>query len=116
MQINSDAEKKKEELMQAPPRPSSERCVYRVPSKLDRCVLQSPAVGVSLGLFDDEPKPGMELNLCIFLRGVGASDGELWPKEDESEVGEAAPTLEEEWELYEEPVALGVWYTYSPST
>lgn len=80
-----------------------------MPSKLDRCVLQSWAVGKSL-LLVDEPKPGMELNRFIFLRCGVPTGGELWAKEDASEVGDdTMPLPAELWELWEEPVALGVW-------
>lgn len=90
----------------AGPSADSEWRVYLVPSKLDRWFLQSWAEGMSL--LAEEPKPGMELNLCIFLRCGFSMAGELWAKEDESEVGELTLPVEL-WELYEEPVALGVW-------
>lgn len=88
--------------------------VYRVPSKLDRCVLQSCAGCMSLLLV--EPNPGMELKRFIFLRSLLLTTAVLWLYEGTSDVGDALGLSEELWELWEDPVVLGVWYTYSPST
>lgn len=52
----------------------------------------------------------MELNLFIFLRCGVPTAGEVWPKEEASEVGDDALALSVELcELCEEPVVFGVW-------
>lgn len=87
---------------------------YLVPSKLALCVLQSAGGGaITLSLLPIDPNPGIELKRFSFLRCllvVVASAVALGPKVCAC-VGEglALSYVEDELELLDEPVALGVW-------
>lgn len=62
--------------MCAPVSTETEHCAhapyYLVPSKLFRCILQFDAGATTSLLAEAEPKPGMELKRCIFLRCFAA--------------------------------------------
>lgn len=84
---------------------------YLEPSKLALCVLQSGREA-AISLVLDEPKPGIELKRCIFLRSLEDTVPVVVVvrfMDDDSKVGETLSVLEELSEVLEEPVGLGVW-------
>lgn len=86
---------------------------YLVPSKLALCVLQSAGRGaITLSLLPIDPNPGIELKRFSFLRSLVAAGASVvaGPKVCAC-VGDglALSKAEDEFELLDEPVALGVW-------
>lgn len=84
---------------------------YLVPSKLALCVLQS-AGGGAMSLLPIDPKPGIELKRFSFLRSLVAAGVSVAAEPNVCAcVGDvlALSKAEDEFELLDEPVALGVW-------